>query len=584
VRERAKMWGGEAKESKAKEQKLPKCARAGNEVEALWEGKWWKAIVVSTSRNKWVAEVEWVEEGGVNQVSLDDIRPLPTDSPVPAASGTKKPTKEELRKQKEKEKAKRERDAEKAAERRAREGIQREIDEKREVEERKKRAQAEESSAAVMKQVEGVLRLVVGLACIPITMICLLVSVVALSGAAFLGSLTWVLPYVLILVPLTYLLKGSEDKFTAAAVIKAAMDEEFRNEWGITDSPTAKTAASGGKKKSGKEKKAAAAERQQEEMEAAKKQTRTLLRLLGVSVLVVGAMIGVSLLDLRKEAKGPDYYALLGVDLDAGEQAVMASYKKLSRAWHPDKYRGEEQEKAKAKMMLLNEAKATLLDPAKREEYNNMRDLTSKLGYEEASLTYAAKHHWTIEAYLSCPEVFEGATGAVVCSAFPLAHIVWHPILAYAYFSWAHFGDVPLARRRGANAACLTGILIAAGSLAIGFFLLSAFANTVPIVLMVACCLPMAYMVDFFLITKEVTETKTFTGVGRPVIKTETTLVRPSWLPSLVSYETLIPALSSYFKMLQQDVEHVECADGEQRLVGTARMAELKELPSGYLK
>lgn len=575
----------EAMGEQAKEQKLPKYAKAGIEVEALWEGKWWKATVLSTKRNKWLAEVEWREEGGTNEVSLDDVRPISADSPVDAAAAKKK-SKEELRKQNQKEKEKKERETEKAVERRAKEGMRREVDEKKSSEERKGRAREEESRAAVMQQVEGMVRLVAGLVCIPVAILFLLVSIVALSGAAILGSVTWLLPSLLVLAPLTYLLKGGEDKFSAASVLKTAIDADY----GIAEKPSpthnekAGAVAGGAKKKTGKEKKVAAAERQQEEMEAQKKQTQTVVRLCGITCLVIGLVVGVSLLDLRKEAKGPDLYGLLGVDLDAGEQAIMASYKKLSRAWHPDKYQGEAQEEAKAKMILLNEAKATLLDATKREQYNTMRDHTSKLGYEEPTLTYATKHHWLLEAYLSCPQVFKGAKGALVCSAFPLSHIVWHPILAYAFFSWAHFGDVSLARRRGANAACLTGILFAAASLASGGFLLSAFPTTIPVVSMVVCCLPVAYMVDFLLIRRDVTETKTFTGVGRPIIKTETNLVRPAWLPSLVSYETLMPVLSSYFKMLQQDVEHVECVDGEQRLVGTARMGELKDIPKGYLK
>eukprot|EP00756_Hemistasia_phaeocysticola_P040377 Hpha_TRINITY_DN16859_c2_g7::TRINITY_DN16859_c2_g7_i1::g.152594::m.152594 len=590
------MGGTQAKEEQGRKQpkepkgeagqKLPKYARAGNVVEALWEGEWWKATIVSTSRNKWQAEVEWASEGGCNDVSLDDIRPLTSNSPPPEAPGKSKQAKQDdLRKAKEKQK----REAEKAAARREAEKEQAEIDEKRAAVARKGRERSEESQRALMKVVADAVNLATGALCVPLALISIFLAAVTLCGAAVVGVATAMLPTFIILAPLAHFLKGGEDKFHAAAMLKAAMDADY----GITDSPPRAHSAAGatggggkGKKQmSSKERKQAAAEKQQEGEAAAKKQTQTIIRLLTVTFLVVAAVVGVSLLDLRKEAKGPDFYKLLGVEIDAEDAAIISAYKKLSRAWHPDKHRGETQDEAKEKMMLLNEAKTTLLDPKLRQEYDDMRDLTSKLGYEEPTFTYAAKHHWLIEAYLSCPEVMgEGAVGAVVCSSFPLAHLFWHPVLAYALFSWAHFGDVPLAGRRGANAACITGILLAAASFALGFFLFSAMPATLPVVMYVVMAVPMTYVVDFFLIRTETTGTKKFAGGGKPMIKTESTRHRPSWLPSVASWETLSPSLSSLFSKLQQDVEHVECADGEQRLVGAARLAELRDMPQGYLK
>lgn len=58
-----------------------------------------------------------------------------------------------------------------------------------------------------------------------------------------------------------------------------------------------------------------------------------------------------------------DYHRLLGVNRNADEQTIRRAFRQLSRQHHPDKGGQEEM------MKLLNEAKATLLDPEKRAEY-----------------------------------------------------------------------------------------------------------------------------------------------------------------------------------------------------------------------
>ena len=74
----------------------------------------------------------------------------------------------------------------------------------------------------------------------------------------------------------------------------------------------------------------------------------------------------------------PNYYQLLGLTPDtATPEDIKANYRKLARQWHPDLNGGSK--KATDMTALLNEAYATLSDPAKKAEYdrqNNFADAT----------------------------------------------------------------------------------------------------------------------------------------------------------------------------------------------------------------
>src|SRR5258708_35243529 len=65
-----------------------------------------------------------------------------------------------------------------------------------------------------------------------------------------------------------------------------------------------------------------------------------------------------------------DYYAVLGVDVDAPRSMVKAAFKKLALKYHPDVYKGED---ADERMRLLLLAYQTLNDPVKRREYDALR-------------------------------------------------------------------------------------------------------------------------------------------------------------------------------------------------------------------
>ncbi|XP_073279257.1 uncharacterized protein [Primulina huaijiensis] len=66
---------------------------------------------------------------------------------------------------------------------------------------------------------------------------------------------------------------------------------------------------------------------------------------------------------------GVDYYNILKVSRDAGEEDIKKSYKRLAMKWHPDKNFVNTQE-AEAKFKQISEAYDVLSDPEKRQIYD----------------------------------------------------------------------------------------------------------------------------------------------------------------------------------------------------------------------
>ena len=62
-----------------------------------------------------------------------------------------------------------------------------------------------------------------------------------------------------------------------------------------------------------------------------------------------------------------DYYAILGISLNATTSEIQAAYKKQSLKWHPDRNRGIDTTK---KMQEINEAKRILSDKVLKIKYN----------------------------------------------------------------------------------------------------------------------------------------------------------------------------------------------------------------------
>lgn len=69
-----------------------------------------------------------------------------------------------------------------------------------------------------------------------------------------------------------------------------------------------------------------------------------------------------------------DYYQILGVESDADAKAIKTAYRRLARKYHPDV---SEDKNAESKFKEMAEAYEVLSDPAKRAEYDQLRQYRS---------------------------------------------------------------------------------------------------------------------------------------------------------------------------------------------------------------
>jgi hypothetical protein len=72
-----------------------------------------------------------------------------------------------------------------------------------------------------------------------------------------------------------------------------------------------------------------------------------------------------------------DFYAILGVHPNAEDIVIRAAFKALAQRYHPDRFKGS-QDEAHRRMADLTNAYETLADPARRRKYDRRRGLTPR--------------------------------------------------------------------------------------------------------------------------------------------------------------------------------------------------------------
>jgi DnaJ-class molecular chaperone len=81
-----------------------------------------------------------------------------------------------------------------------------------------------------------------------------------------------------------------------------------------------------------------------------------------------------------------DYYATLGVDRNADQDAIKEAFRHLAFKYHPD--RNKDDSSTADKMKAVNEAYAVLSDPQKRREYDAMRERFGTSAHDQFRRNY----------------------------------------------------------------------------------------------------------------------------------------------------------------------------------------------------
>jgi DnaJ-class molecular chaperone len=82
-----------------------------------------------------------------------------------------------------------------------------------------------------------------------------------------------------------------------------------------------------------------------------------------------------------------DFYQELGVNQDASESKIKDAYRQLAFKYHPDRNKGDAT--AADKMKKINEAYAVLSNPAKKTEYDQLRNQFGSSAYSRFKSTYS---------------------------------------------------------------------------------------------------------------------------------------------------------------------------------------------------
>lgn len=93
-----------------------------------------------------------------------------------------------------------------------------------------------------------------------------------------------------------------------------------------------------------------------------------------------------------------DYYKILGVDKNAGEEEIKKAYRKLARKLHPDLNPNDKE--AHKKFQQVNEANEVLSDPEKRKKYDQYgKDWKHAEQFEQQRRQQHQYHHQAGEQY-----------------------------------------------------------------------------------------------------------------------------------------------------------------------------------------
>lgn len=82
-----------------------------------------------------------------------------------------------------------------------------------------------------------------------------------------------------------------------------------------------------------------------------------------------------------------DYYQILGVDKKAGPKEIKEAYRELAFKYHPD--RNKEDAQASEMMKYINESYAVLSDPAKRRDYDTLKQQYGSSAYSQFRNSYS---------------------------------------------------------------------------------------------------------------------------------------------------------------------------------------------------
>ncbi len=87
-----------------------------------------------------------------------------------------------------------------------------------------------------------------------------------------------------------------------------------------------------------------------------------------------------------RNVSSKDYYAILGISREAGEEEIKKAYRRLAFQWHPDRNPGDPA--AGERFKEISEAYAVLIDPSKRFQYDQVREAgrTADFRYDQQDI------------------------------------------------------------------------------------------------------------------------------------------------------------------------------------------------------